>query len=142
MTGGFIENSILLFLANFNRYNLITLKVGFRHRVSAGDVIDYIHTFNHLPEDGVTAVQLRGRHKGDKELAPVGVPSGIRHGKHTRLVKGEVAVFIYKGVTRSTHSATGWITPLRHETIQHPMESGSVKIAVSCQEYKAIHGDW
>ena len=54
------------------------------------DLINHVHAFDHLPEDGVMVVEpIRGRH-GDKELRAVGAGAGVGHGEAARAVKRKV----------------------------------------------------
>ncbi len=43
------------------------------------DLVDYIHAFGDLPEDGVHLIEMGLRCVGDEELASAGVLAGVRH---------------------------------------------------------------
>ena len=46
-------------------------------------------TVAHLPKDDVFAIEPRGGHGGDEELAAVGVGPGIGHRQHARRLLSE-----------------------------------------------------
>ena len=45
------------------------------------DLLDYIHTLDHLSEDHVLAIQPLGLGGTQEKLGTVGVGSGVGHGK-------------------------------------------------------------
>ncbi len=56
--------------------------------VASCDGVDYIHTFNDLPKDGIATIELRRWPKSDEELTTIRIWSGIRHRHNTFLIEG------------------------------------------------------
>src|SRR3978361_1825287 len=64
-----------------------------------------------LTEDRVLEVQVRGRHRGDEELAAVGVRSGVGHREEVRPVEAELGVeLVAEVVTRAAGATTQRVT--------------------------------
>src|SRR5215469_12153466 len=56
------------------------------------DRIDHVGALDHLTEDGVPAVEVRGGNGGDEELRAVRARPGVGHGQQVRPVEGEIRV--------------------------------------------------
>ncbi len=78
---------------------------------------------------------------GDKELAAIGVRSGIGHRKDARAVMFEgVIKFIIELVAGSAHAGSGRVAALHHEITDHTVEDGVVVKSLASQENQVIDG--
>ena len=102
------------------------------------DGVNDVHAFGHGAKDGVVAVEPGGWHRREEELRATGVPAGVGHGEHTRLVVlqgkgGGFAGNLPAGATgagSASHGVLGVRTAaLNHEVLDHTMEVKSVVVA-------------
>lgn len=106
-------------------------------------LVDGVHAFYHLTEDGVLSVEVGGRSEGDEELASVRSRAGVGHTEKAGLVVSdggrEFSVVI---VSRASGSASQRIATLRHESFYDPMEDDVVIEAEAGQVDGAadVHG--
>lgn len=94
------------------------------------NLANYLHTLDDLTENDVLAIQVRSRHRCNKELRAIGVSSSIRHGKKTRLVVlvDKVLVVELLSINRLTTSSisTSEISSLNHEVRDHTVEGAAL----------------
>jgi hypothetical protein len=75
----------------------------------------------------VVLIEMFGGHLGDKELAAVGVGSGVCHGEASGDIETQVGIeFVFKLITGVAHAGTGWIAALDHEFGNDAMKDGAV----------------
>ena len=85
-----------------------------------------------LAEDGVVAVEPRGRHGGDEELGTVGAvdlavhattQAGVRHGQQVRVVELQIRNnFIVEVVARAAGAVAQRAATLNHEILDDAVE--------------------
>lgn len=109
---------------NLDRFNGVTLT----------DRVNDVLAFSHFTENSVLAIEVRRRSVSDKELGTVGIRTGIRHGKYSRLVVLQMRLALtLELVARATHTGAGRITTLNHEIRDHAVEHDTVIEAVTGQ---------
>src|SRR5260221_311088 len=91
------------------------------------DRIDDIAARDHLAEDRVPTVEVRGRHGGDEELRAVCPRARVGHREQVRPVESQVGMdLVAELVTGTTGTRAERIAALDHEPGDHPVEDGSV----------------
>ena len=95
--------------------------------VAALDLIDDILSGHHMTEDRMFAVQMRGRHMGDEELAAVGVGAGVGHGEDAgaRMLQGRIDL-VGEGVARTAGPGSQRTAALDHEIRDNPVEGQAI----------------
>src|SRR5574341_455856 len=109
---------------------LVPLGIGLQLAILAAD---------HLPENGISTVQLRRWNEGDEELAAIGIAAGIGHGDYAGLVEFQVGILIDEFIPWPTHAGAGRVAALGHETFKHAVKGDPIEISLARQEDKAIH---
>src|SRR5262245_47786227 len=80
------------------------------------DGVDDILAFYDLAEHAVFAVEPWGRFLDDKELATVGIGSGVSHGQDARFRVLEIGIeFVLEAISRTTGAVAQRIAPLDHK---------------------------
>ena len=80
-----------------------------------------------LAEDGVLAVEVRGRPDGDEELRAVGVRAGVRHREQVRPVEGQLRVeLVGELVARPAVTLAQRVAALDHESGDDAVEHRAV----------------
>ena len=89
------------------------------------NLANYLHTLDDLTENDVLAIQVRSRHRCNKELRAIGVSSSIRHGK---VLVDKVLVVELLSINRLTTSSisTSEISSLNHEVRDHTVEGAAL----------------
>src|SRR5699024_1923000 len=102
-------------------------------RGDARDVVDDLAglVIGDLAEDGVVAVEVRGRHDGDEELGTVGAAAaalaGVGHGQQVRAIELELRVdLVVEVVARAASAGTQRVAALDHEAGDDAVEHGLV----------------
>ena len=90
------------------------------------DLVDNVHSLHHLAKHHVFAVQVRARHRGNKELRAVRVRTRIRHAQHSlfRVLQRERLVRKLLAVNRAAARSVELreIAALNHEVVNHAVE--------------------
>src|SRR5690606_16974813 len=103
--------------------------------------LDVLLPIQHFAENGVSVVEVRRRHGSDEKLAAIGSGSGIRHCQPTGAIKVEEAhKLVTKLIAGSATACSGGVAALRHELLNHAVESGVVVIPLLCQKDEAVDG--
>ncbi len=111
--------------------------------VALSDLIHGILSRDHLAEDRMFAVKVRGWQVGDKELAAIGVRSGICHGENARLFVFERAVdLVGKLITRAAGACASRVAALDHEIGDHAMKADAIIVSALGEVEKIRGGDW
>lgn len=111
------------------------------------DLVDDIHAFGHLAEDGMYFVEMRLRCVGDEELAAPGVLAGVGHGERSdRMLVGVEVGLALDLITRASgpHPRVigilgQGIAPLDHEVGDDPMKSGAIVELTVRQLLEILH---
>jgi len=90
------------------------------------DLVNYIHTFHHVPKDRVFGIEEVVVYKVNEELGSPGVRSGICHRDCTPVVPVGVRELVLDRVAGSTHAGARRIAALQHETIDDTVEDHAV----------------
>jgi hypothetical protein len=114
------------------------------------DLVNDIHAFRHLAEDGMDLVEVGLRRMGDEELAATGVLAGMRHGECPRGVLVSVQVglaldFVPRppGADPRVPGLLGERIPtLNHEVRDDAVEPGSIIEFAIRQFLEIAHGSW
>ena len=78
---------------------------------------------------------------GDEELAAIGAGSGIRHGKHARLVAQRVALeLVREGVTGTAAAGACGVATLNHEVRDDAVKGYAIVIAFVGKEDEVVDG--
>src|SRR5271157_50300 len=92
-----------------------------------GDLLDYVVALDHFAKHAVFIVEVRGGGRGDKELAAVGIGSGIGHGEDAGLGVLEIGMeLVGEFVAGTAASGAFRVATLNHEIGNDPMENGAV----------------
>lgn len=95
-----------------------------RH-IADGD--DDFLAFDDFAKDAVLIVEKRRRLMRDEKLAAVGIRPGVSHRQDAGLGMFEIGMeLIFEAIARATGAVAQRITPLNHETRNHPMKNCSV----------------
>ena len=80
---------------------------------------------------------------GNEELATIGAWACVGHREETGTIVPEAwGKLVSKLVARTTHSGSGRITTLNHETGDHPMEGDPLVEAAAGEIQEVGDGDW
>ena len=80
-----------------------------------------------LTEDGVPAVEVRGRRHGDEELRAVRAGAGVRHGEQVGAVEPQVRVeLVGELVAGAAAAGARRVAALDHEAADHAVEDRAV----------------
>src|SRR5688572_18378111 len=93
----------------------------------AADLLHYIETFRHLPEDRVLVVEVWRRAERDEELRAACIRARVSHRQDAGAGVPEIFVeFVLDRVTGAAAAGTLGIAALNHEAIDHTVEDGAV----------------
>src|SRR5262249_10518510 len=97
-----------------------------QNQVAARDAIDYFHTVDDLPEDGVAAVQMRLWRMRDEELAAAGVLAREGHSDRAASVRPGVDLTA-ELITGAALAVASRVAPLDDEIRHDAMKSQVVE---------------
>ena len=85
----FYQTSLVyLLFSNCDAFHGIADKRGIGIRIAFCDRVDYIHTFNDLPKDSISTIELWPRSKSYEELTTIRIGSRICHRHNAFLIEG------------------------------------------------------
>merc|ERR1712167_278070 len=98
------------------------------------NLLHHVHPLKHLAKDNMLAIEVRGRHSGNEELASIGVRSRVGHaeGSWLSMLQCKAAALISKLLPIDAHAPgaipTGEIATLDHEPWDNAVESGVLEL--------------
>src|SRR5215475_9334511 len=109
--------------------------------VAARDAIDDRHSADDLPEDGVTAVQMRLRGVRDEKLAAAGVLARKSHPDRAANVRP--GVYLASDlIAGAAFAVAARIASLNNEIRNDAVKSQVVEEALASERDEAVHCDW
>ena len=106
---------------------LLLLDRDFFHHVALLNGVNDVLTADDLSENGMLVVQMGLRSVRDKELRPIGVGPGVRHGENASAVMPELGMkFIIELVAGISGPGAVRAAGLDHEVADNPMELQSI----------------
>lgn len=126
-------------------HDLLLGLVGLAGQVLVYLVEDYVGRLgDHLPEDGVLVVQVRGLFEGYEKLAAVGLRACVGHAQDARLRVRELGVeLIFEHLAEdalASGASSRWISALHAEILDQSVEGESVVVAIFRQLYEIFAG--
>src|SRR5262245_16382522 len=108
--------------------------------VAARDAVDDLHSGDDLPEDGVTAVQMRLRRMRDEKLAAAGVLARKSHPDRAASVRPgvDLAADLIAG---AAFAVAARVAPLNDEIRHDAVKIEAVEEALSRERDEAVHRD-
>jgi hypothetical protein len=106
-----------------------------------GNFVNNVHAVDNLAKDRMFAVEEVVVDKIDEELTSSGIWPGVCHRDCTPIILVFVRKLVLDDITRPAPAGAGWITPLDHKSIDHPVEYYTVIIAFFNERFKIARGD-
>lgn len=99
----------------------------------SAELVNNILALHNLTEDGVLSVEVRGRAKGDEELAAVGARAGVGHAEGALAVvlqrRHELVLELAAPDGGTATASTGGVTALDHEALDDAVKYDVVVFA-------------